>query len=212
MACGDGSAAISANLNKPSNLALDLAGNLYIEDYVDVRVRKVAAGTGIISTIAGDGTSCAVSTESCGDGSTATEANLDGPGGIALDSFGNLYIADAYDNRIRKVAVSAAIVSLPVTSLLTSRAAQNISLATTATETISSIGVPASQGGHQEYSIGAISGCTVGSSNPIGTICVLPVTFKPAYPGNRPVPLIVGTSTGNISFTLTGAAAAHWQP
>jgi hypothetical protein len=207
VACGDGSAAINANLNKPSNLALDLAGNLYIEDYVDVRVRKVAAATSIISTVAGDGTSCAASTDSCGDGSIATEANLDGPSGLALDSSGNLYIADDYDNRIRKVTASAAIVSLPFTSLLTSSAAQNVSLATTATETISSIGVPTSQGGHQEYSIGAITGCTVGSSNPIGTICVLPVTFKPAYPGNRPVPLQVVTSTGNISFTLTGTGS-----
>ena len=206
-ACGDGGAATSANFDDPTNLAVDLAGNLYISDAADQRVRKVAAATGVITTVAGNGTSCAISTNPCGDGGIGTSANLDNPTGMAIDATGNLYIADSSDSRIRKLQANSTTVALPTTSIATSSAVQDISLSTAATETITSISAPASQGGNQEYSIGTITGCAVGSSNPVGTICVVPVTFKPAYPGNRPVPLQVATSAGNINFSLTGAGA-----
>ena len=85
-----------------------------------------------------------------------------------------------------------------------SSAVQNILLQTTATETITSITVPQSQGGKQEYSIGTITGCTIGASNPAGTVCTIPITFTPAYPGQRWVPLQVVTSAGKINFGLTG--------
>ncbi len=203
-ACGDGSAATSANLDDPTNLAVDLAGNLYISDAADQRVRKVAAATGVITTVAGNGTICAASANTCGDGGVGASANLNGPTGLAIDTNGNLYIADDLDNRIRKLQANSTTVSLPATSISASSAAQDVSLSTTATETITSISAPASQGGNQEYSIGTITGCTVGSSNPVGTICVVPVTFKPAFPGKRSLPLQVATSTGNLNFSLTG--------
>src|SRR6185437_29977 len=85
-----------------------------------------------------------------------------------------------------------------------SSATRVIQLETTATETITSITAPQSQGGKQEYSIGTITGCTIGASNPVDTVCNIPITFKPAYPGRRWVPLQVATSTGNINFGLTG--------
>ena len=99
---GDGSAATNALLSAPAGVAVDGAGNLYIADHDNHRVRKVAAGTGIISTVAGTGTA-----GNSGDGSLATAAQLNTPSGVALDGSGNLYIADESNNNIRKVTVSS---------------------------------------------------------------------------------------------------------
>lgn len=92
---GDGQAAARAQLDFPSALALDAAGNLYIGDVANRRVRKVTAG-GVISTVAGNGTA-----ESTGDGGAATAAGFDDIRGITLDGQGNLYVAEVY--RIRMV-------------------------------------------------------------------------------------------------------------
>jgi uncharacterized protein (TIGR03437 family) len=94
---GDGNAATSAQLNGPQGLAVDSAGNLYIADTQNHRVRKVAAN-GAISTVAGTGTA-----GSGGDGGPAASAQLNLPFGVALDPSGNLYIAEFGNNRIRKV-------------------------------------------------------------------------------------------------------------
>ncbi len=94
---GDGGPATSASLNYPSGTAVDSAGNLYIADTLNCRVRKLTAGT--ISTIAGNGL-CGYS----GDGGPATGASLNVPSGVAVDSAGNLYVADAANCRVRKVA------------------------------------------------------------------------------------------------------------
>ena len=100
---GDNIAATSAELTSPSGVAVDSAGNLYIADLGNNRVRKVSAG--IITTVAGTG-ALGSSTGSGynGDNIPAASAELDGPWGVAVDTSGNLYIADTDNNRIRKVA------------------------------------------------------------------------------------------------------------
>jgi sugar lactone lactonase YvrE len=95
---GDGGPAVSAQLNEPEGLAVDDSGNLYIADTDNNRVRKVIPN-GNISTIAGTGVS-----GYSGDGGTGTLAQLDAPAGLALDSGGNLYIADKYNYALRKQA------------------------------------------------------------------------------------------------------------
>jgi hypothetical protein len=101
---GDGGPATDARLNGPSGVALDTAGNIYIADLQNARIRKVNAATGLISTIAGTGTGTYDF-----DDVPATSASIWGPQDICLDKSGNLYIADAFNYRIRKVTPSGII-------------------------------------------------------------------------------------------------------
>ncbi len=100
---GDGGRATSAQIAGPDGLAVDSAGNLYIAEYLNDRVRKVTPD-GIITTVAGSDHCC-----DYGDGGLATDAFVPLPHGIALDSHGNLYIAEWPDSRIRKVTPSGII-------------------------------------------------------------------------------------------------------
>ncbi len=93
---GDNGPAAKARLNSPSGIAFDAAGNLYIADTGDCRIREVSGG--VITTVAG--TTCGFS----GDNGPATSAQLKAPSNIALDAAGNLYIADAGNCRVRKVS------------------------------------------------------------------------------------------------------------
>jgi sugar lactone lactonase YvrE len=95
---GDGGLATEARLYHPWGVALDRLGNLYVADFPDGRVRKVGLD-GKISTVAGGGQP----PDGVGDGGPATEARLEGPGYITLDSGGNLFIAENRGERIRKV-------------------------------------------------------------------------------------------------------------
>lgn len=95
---GDGIAATSARLTRPQDVVVDSVGNIFICDSGNSRIRKIDAATGLISTIAGTDTR-----GYNGDGIRADSAKLYSPHGIALDRFGNLFIADRWNNRIRKV-------------------------------------------------------------------------------------------------------------
>ena len=103
---GDGGPAVAARLNAPTGVAPDGLGNLYISDHFNNRIRKVDAA-GVITTVAGDGRRGAG-----GDGGPAVEAQLDRPTGVAVDGAGNLYIADADNNRIRKVDAAGVITTV----------------------------------------------------------------------------------------------------
>jgi uncharacterized protein (TIGR03437 family) len=94
---GDSGPATNAQLYFPAGIAVDAAGNLYIADTFNYRIRKVSGGA--ITTVAGNGIP-----GFSGDNGPATSAQLNSPQGVAIDSAGNLYIADALDNRIRKVS------------------------------------------------------------------------------------------------------------
>jgi uncharacterized protein (TIGR03437 family) len=99
---GDGGAATSAELKGPVRVIVGPSNNIYICDGINDLVREISSGT--ISTVAGDGT-----VGYTGDNAAATKAELDGPTGLAFDSSGNLYIADATNNVIRMVSTGGTI-------------------------------------------------------------------------------------------------------
>lgn len=103
---GDGSAATSAQLSSPQGITTDGAGNVYIADAGNNVIRKIDAGTGNISTVAGNGTP-----GFSGDGGAATSAQLNNPTGVALDASGNIFIADLNNNRIRVVDATTGIIT-----------------------------------------------------------------------------------------------------
>ena len=107
---GDGGPATSAELFEPNGLAVDGAGNLYIADTANGRIRKVTVSTGIITTVAGGGAGCDGQTDSLGDGCLATSAEVF-PAGVAVDGAGNLFITDSNNNNVRKVTVSTGIIT-----------------------------------------------------------------------------------------------------
>jgi len=109
---GDGGPAVNAELRSPNGLAVDKAGNVYIADSQNNKVRKVAATTGLITTFAGNGNSGISSF--VGDGGPAIDAELSSPLGLVLDSAGNLYITDSNDNRVRMVSATSGIISTVV--------------------------------------------------------------------------------------------------
>lgn len=94
---GDGGVATKATMYGPLAMAVDSSGNLYVSEFGNNVIRMVNA-KGTISTVVGTGKA-----GFAGDGSTATKANLNLPSGVAVDSQGNIYIADTWNSRIRKV-------------------------------------------------------------------------------------------------------------
>ena len=100
---GDGGPATSAQLNNPAGVAVDAAGNVYIADELNARIRKVNTA-GIITTVAGNGI-----LGFSGDSGAATLAELYQPTGVGVDGAGDMYIADEANNRIRQVTTAGLI-------------------------------------------------------------------------------------------------------
>ncbi len=108
---GDGGPASAATFNNPSDIIIDPSGNLYIADFVNNVVRKINTTTGIITTVAGNGSGAGTIGGGgySGDGGPATDASLNGPFALALDNTGNLYVADGYNSVVRKVSPAGII-------------------------------------------------------------------------------------------------------
>ena len=97
--------ATAAKLNQPVGVAVDAAGDIFIADTDNSVVRKVDQASGIITTIAGNGT-----TGYSGIGGLAVNAELNRPNGLTVDSFGNVFIADTYNNVVREVDASTKLI------------------------------------------------------------------------------------------------------
>jgi uncharacterized protein (TIGR03437 family) len=108
---GDGGSALEAQLHNPSSLWLDSSGNLFIADQFNSRIRKLSGGT--LSTVAGKGTR-----GFSGDSGPATSAEISFPLGVAVDSAGNIYIADSTNHRVRRVATGGTITTIAGTDLI----------------------------------------------------------------------------------------------
>jgi uncharacterized protein (TIGR03437 family) len=179
--------AASAQLSGPGGVAVDSAGNLYIADTGNGRIRKIS--NGVIATVAGNGVCCGFS----GDNGPATSAQLWYPGAIALDSAGNLYISDVGHNRVRKVA----------NGVITTVAGNG-------TQGYSGDNGPATSA--QLYSITAMALDSTGDVyvadydrililTPAGSSCTYSVS---------PATLQAPASGGNLNVTIQAAAACPW--
>jgi uncharacterized repeat protein (TIGR01451 family) len=108
--CGDNGPATSASISIPRTVTVEPSGTLLVADSGDQRIRQVVDGT--ITTIAGTGAQCGNPTPlPCGDGGPATEASLNDPRGMVVDSNGNIFFVDAQDNRVRRIDVTTKDIS-----------------------------------------------------------------------------------------------------
>jgi putative Ig domain-containing protein/lamin tail-like protein/NHL repeat-containing protein len=113
---GDGATGATARLSQPAGVAVDVQDNVYIADSSNNVIRRVDAVTGVITTVAGD-YAAGLARNSClggyaGDGGPATSALLNDPQGVALDTAGDLFIADTFNHTIRQVAPDGTISTL----------------------------------------------------------------------------------------------------
>jgi sugar lactone lactonase YvrE len=198
----DGGPATSAMLIRPAGVAVSAAGNLFIADLWWGKVFRVDHITGIINTVAGNGT-----WGFSGDGASALEAELDYPGRVAVNG-SDVYIGDIDNNRIRHIVLPA-FVSLTTSSLTfgsqqlnTASSAQTVTLTNSgdARLTISSI-APSSDFSESD---------NCGTGVAVNASCTITVTFKPTVSGPRSGAIILTDSAGDspevisLSGTATG--------
>jgi len=108
---GDEGLAINSKLNIPVFVFCDTIGNIYIADGNNNRIRKITVSTGIITTVAGSGPVGGTAGSDSGDNGPATDATLNQPSSICLDKFGNMFIADYSNNKVRKVDASTGVIT-----------------------------------------------------------------------------------------------------
>jgi sugar lactone lactonase YvrE len=177
---GDGGPATGAELNTPSAVAVDAAGNIYIADYSNNLIRKVDAATQTIFSVAGSG-SCQSSTDLCGDGGAALEGDFNGPSGVTLDGAGNLYIADGGNNRIRKVSAAAASLNFPTTYVTQQSSSREVFASNIGNSTLSLASVASSSA---DFGLTAYGNCQSTTQLNAGASCTTSVDFKPTMAGN----------------------------
>lgn len=195
---GDGGQATAAKLSNPAKLTVDASGNIFIADTYTNRIRKVGAN-GIISTIAGNG-----SPGYSGDGGLATNASLAYPSGVAVDPSGNVFIADWFNNRIRKVAFGGApALSLKDVSVADGGNYQVIitgpqGSVTSAVATVTVVLPPL------EATLNAASNALLTFGGAAGSLYVLQAATSLSAPINwQPVFTNTADSNGNWTFTAT---------
>ena len=180
---GEGVSATTAVLSKPSGVAVDAAGSVYIADTNNQRIREVAGGA--IATVVGTGVQ-----GFSGDGGSAANAPLDTPRGIASDAAGNLALAGAGSQRVRSAAVGVLTFGNQPAGTLS--AAQTITLQNTGSAPITVTGFAFTG----DFIQGPGTTCSTPSLtlNP-GDSCGFDVQFSPA---------MAGAATGKVSFTGSG--------
>ena len=185
---GDGGQATAARLHDPQGVALDAYGNIYIVDTNNNVIRMVTKSTGVITTVAGNG-----DMEFSGDGESPSRARLNLPQGITVDTLGNLYIADAGNNRIRKVYLDAPIASPTMSPTLSPKA--NPTAVPTASPTLNPTAVPTESP--------TLSPTAVRTESPTLSPTTVPTASLELTPTKKPM-----TSVSITITTVAGSAGA----
>jgi sugar lactone lactonase YvrE len=180
----DGAPATSVLLSFPYGIAIDASGSFYVSDFGSHTIDKVDAATGTIRRIAGISGSAGFS----GDGGPATLAQLNQPTSIALDSFGNAYIADFTNNRIRQVSAAASPASFPDTVVGQTSATQAVTISNIGNSDLSISGLTATS----DFLVDSSGTCSGLASLAAGANCNLALDFHPQQTGAR---------TGNVTIT-----------
>ena len=178
---GDGGTATSAGLNLPCAVVLDTAGNLYIADTSDNRIRKVGTN-GVITTVVGDGVG-----RYFGEGGTALSSSLYNPNGICLDTYGNLFIADTSNQRIREwIAAGPVQIAGPMITLA---------------------GATSALSGNYQVIVSSLYGSVTSS------VATLNIGFPPAITNQPVAQTVINGSNAVFSVAATGVAplAYQWQ-
>lgn len=190
---GDGELATSANVEDPSAVAVDVAGNLYVADSGNNLIRKVSAATGAISTIAGTGAQTF-----SGDKGPSTLASMYGPYALALDSSGNLFLSDIFHHRIREIFNTQASLAYSAIRVGRTSAPKPQSFENDGNDALTFTGVTPDN--NSALDVGTT---TCATSRPLASdaTCVLGAEFSPQVIGN-PV-----TSTINLQSNAANTAA-----
>jgi hypothetical protein len=151
---GDGGPAISAKIAKPISMTMDTCDNMYFSDEDNQVVRRIDAGTGTITTIAGNGT-----VGFSGDGGLATAAQFNHPTGVKIDNAGNLYISDYFNCRVRKMTIIPPTPTVSITIAALPNDTVCAATAVTYSATVTGTGVPT----YQWYKNGTVVS-TIGST------------------------------------------------
>ncbi len=197
---GDGALGSTATINQPGGLFVDSAEDIYLADSGNHIVRLLTASSGLLSTFAGNST---LGAGFSGDQGLATAAAFASPSDVTQDAMGRILIADGIGNQRIRAVFSNTV--LPATAIGSTSASQTVLLQVNSALQFAGLAVVPSMGGSTEYAVTPSSNCAVGTQLSAGTLCTLTVSFTPAYPGQRNVPLAVTDSNGNVySFTLSG--------
>ncbi len=211
---GDGGPATAASLCNPASLAVDAAGNLYIADTYNQKIRKVSGG--IITTIAGDGF---VDSETAlgrytGDGVTATSTSLSNPWGVSVDMAGNILIADTDNDRVRRVLVARPSIAVTPPSLTFTGTDDSTTLppqSFAVTSPTLGLGWNASastSGGGNWLTVNPASGSVPGSITVTPNVTGLaPGTYQGTVTVQSPL-ATPSVQTANITLTVTAAPPA----
>ncbi|HVJ07212.1 MAG TPA: Ig-like domain repeat protein [Acidisarcina sp.] len=188
---GDGGSATSAELHTPQDVVSDAAGDLYIADYANNRIRYVnVAGT--ITTFAGTGTA-----GYSGDGGSPQLARINQPHGVVLDPSGNLYILDYGNQRVRKVNLVTAAMSFGSVISQQSSTAQSVTLTSTGMMPLNITGITIPPSFKQVASGG--TDCANGATLNPGAVCQLSLEFTPSDNSTQNATVTVATNATNLN-------------
>ena len=197
-ASGDGGPATAAQVDAPAALALDPAGNLYIADSGNNRVRRINATTGFMETITGTGSAAFT-----GDAGPANIATIYGPYALYFDNGGNLFLADMFHNRVRRISATAVTLTFPAIRATKVSVPQSEALENDGNATLTL--------GQDLFVNAALDPKTTCGSAPIAADrnCELDVEFAPATVGNPVLGTVTVPSDASNSpnvVTVTGQA------